>query len=188
MKKTNLILLVIILIMSSCNLKTIETEDNQELLEMVKEDQKLRTSDTDEPWEPSDQIRRHRVMELLVNGQIRTDNDKMNAALILQHTGAIFCDGELKSLSPENFYLAYTLAKSAFENGNADAAYFTAATYDRYLLYTEGYQKYGTQRLYENDEEVWAPIDSTTTDEERAKYNVPSLEELLKQYKMKELN
>lgn len=63
----------------------------------------------------------------------------------------------------------------------------TAATYDRYLLYTEGYQKYGTQRVPDEvtEEEVWAPIDPKTTDEERAKYNVPPLTELLKKYKIK---
>ena len=63
----------------------------------------------------------------------------------------------------------------------------TAATYDRYLLYTAGYQKYGTQRVLDEltGEEVWAPINKETTDEERAKYNVPVLKELLKNYKMK---
>jgi len=55
------------------------------------------------------------------------------------------------------------------------------------LFFTQGYQKYGTQKIYdeESDSFLWAPIDSTTTDEERIKYNVPPIKELLKQCKMK---
>jgi hypothetical protein len=57
-------------------------------------------------------------------------------------------------------------------------------TIDRYLTFTAGYQKYGTGRV--NDQETGAeelvPIDRKTTDEERSKYGVPPLAELLKDY------
>lgn len=161
--------------------------DNPQLKELVRIDQQMRQSDTVVEMEPIDKQHRAVVMFLLATGQIKTNTDKFNASLILQHTALTFCNGKLVSISPENYLLAHHLAKSAFESGDRSAAYMTAATYDRYLLYTEGYQKYGTQRVLDEatEDEVWAPIDSKTTDEERAKYNVPPLTELLKKYKMK---
>lgn len=161
-------------------------DDNPELKEMVRKDQEIRQNDTLD-WEPIDQTHRERVMWLLANGKVRTNEDKLNASLLLQHTALTFCSDELKSISPENYLMAHQLARSAFEGGEKGAAYMTAVTYDRYLLYTAGYQKYGTQRVPDEvtGEEVWAPIDTKTTDEERAKYNVPSLKELLKKYRMK---
>lgn len=164
------------------------SQDNTELIRMVIEDQKLRESDNDTiDMEPIDKLHRRKVMQFLVEGKIVTNTDKTNAALILQHTALTFCDGQLVSISPENYYLAYTLAKNAFENGDKSAGYFCAATYDRYLLYTQGYQKYGTQRLFDEDtgNEVWAPIDPKTTDEEREKFNVPKLNDLLSQFRIK---
>jgi hypothetical protein len=52
------------------------------------------------------------------------------------------------------------LAKSAKESGLKNGAYMVAATFDRYLLYTEGYQKYGTQKIADEKTNnfVWAPI------------------------------
>jgi len=160
--------------------------DNSQLEELVRVDQQMRQNDTLD-MEPVDKEHRAIVMSLLASGLIKTNKDKFNAALILQHTALTFCNNKLRSISPENYFLAHQLAKSAFESGDKSVAYMTAATYDRYLLYTEDYQKYGTQRVLDEKtgEEVWAPIDPKTTDEERAKYNVPPLTELLKQYKMK---
>lgn len=49
---------------------------------------------------------------------------------------------------------------------------------------TEGHQKYGTNRFYnqKTGKEELAPIDRDVPDSERAKYGVPSLEQLLKTY------
>jgi len=184
------ILLLSVLLLQSCNEPTSKTDsikNNSELEQMVIDDQEIRMSDSDEPLEPKDKIHRHRVMELLSENLIKTPEDKFNAALILQHTALTYCDNELKSISPENYYLAYTLAKSSMESGNKDAAYLVAATYDRFLYFTEGYQKYGTQKIYyeETDGMLWAPIDTLTTDEDRKKYGVKPLQELLKESKMK---
>jgi len=166
------------------------SQDNIELTSMVIEDQKMRESDNDTiDMEPVDKLHRQKVMQLLAEGKIVTNADKTNAALILQHTALTFCKGKLVSISPENYYLAFTLAKSAFENGDKNAGYFCAATFDRYLLYTTGYQKFGTQRVFDETtgEEIWAPIDPKTTDEEREKFNVPKLSILLSKYRMKSL-
>jgi hypothetical protein len=178
-------------ILTGCKVlnKTTSTglSDNMQLKELVRMDQQMRQSDTVVEMEPIDKQHRAIVMTLLANGQIKTSTDKFNASLILQHTALTFCNGKLASISPENYFLAYQLAKSAFESGDKSSRYMTAATYDRYSLYTEGYQKYGTQRVPDEvtGEEVWAPIDPKTTDEERAKYSVPPLRDLLKKYKLK---
>lgn len=178
-------IILVLLFFTACNIKSIEdnkpSSDNAELIKMAKEDQADRMKDSDEPLEPKDEVRRKRVMELLADNRIITNRDKFNAALILQHTGLMFCNNELKSMSVENYYLAYLLAKSAFENGYKDAAGMTAATYDRYSWLAYGYQKYGTQGTYENDKEVWVKFDSTTTDSERAIYGIEPLQKLLSQ-------
>lgn len=176
-----LLLIIVLLTFHSCENETPVISDCQELIGMRKADEEMRISDSDEPWEPSDKKRRLRVLELLVSGKIKTHQDKMNAALILDHTGLYFCNDEMKSVSPENYYLAYLLAKSSLENGNNEAAYFTAVTYDRYQLFTTGIQKFGTQKVFKDGKEFLAPIDSSTTDEERSRYCIPLLKELLKQ-------
>lgn len=58
------------------------------------------------------------------------------------------------------------------------------ASIDRYLSFTEGYQKYGTNRIVnqETGKEELVPIDRKTSDSERAKYGVPPLSTLLKQF------
>jgi hypothetical protein len=178
------------LLLLGCNTTSQQTDllkNNAELEQMVIDDQEMRKSESDEPMEPKDKIHRQRVMELLSENLIKTPTDKFNAALILQHTALTYCNDDLKSISSENYYLAYTLAKSSMETGNKEAAYLVAATYDRFLLYTEGYQKYGTQQVYyeEEDDMLWAPIDTLTTDEERKIYGVKGLSDLLKEAKMK---
>ena len=80
--------------------------------------------------------------------------------------------------------LAHHLAKSALEEGHERARHLVAQTIDRYLSMTQGYQKYGTNRFInqQTGEEELAPIDRNTSDAERAKYGVPPLAELLKQF------
>ena len=87
-------------------------------------------------------------------------------------------------MSPYNYLLAHHLFKSAFEAGHKDSRYLVAASMDRYLSTTEGYQKYGTNRVInqETGREELVPIDRKTSDQERAKYGVPPLVELLKQF------
>jgi hypothetical protein len=124
------------------------------------------------------------VMAQIGQGALTVPEDKFNAALILQHTGLTFCDKRLIGKSPDNYLLAHHLFKSAFEAGYKDARYLVAASIDRYLSFTEGYQKYGTSRVnnQETGKEELVPIDRKTPDSERAKYGVPPLSELLKQY------
>ncbi len=189
-KLKNVIPILFFLLVFSCEEHVSKAEfvkNNSELEQMVVQDQKMRMKDSNEPTEPKDKIHRHRVMELLSNNLVKTPDDKFNAALILQHTALTYCNNELKSISPENYYLAFTLAKSSMDSGNKGSVSLVAATYDRFLYFTEGYQKYGTQKIYykDTDEMLWAPIDPLTTDEERKRYGVKALSELLKETKMK---
>ena len=112
------------------------------------------------------------------------EGERNGRALVLQHTGMTFCGDKLTSLSPDNYLLAHHLAVAAFEAGYEKARFLVPQTIDRYLSLTEGHQKYGTNRFInqETGAEEWAPIDRNTTDAERAKYGVPPLAVLLKQF------
>ncbi len=151
------------------------------LREMAKEDQDSRTGKT---VARTDDERRKLVIELIGQGALKGPEDQYDAALILQHTGLDFCEKRLVSKSADNYLLAHYLSKSAFEAGYKDAHFLVAATIDRYLSFTQGYQKYGTNRMInqQTGEEELVPIDRKTTDSERAIYGVPPLAELLKQY------
>lgn len=154
---------------------------NRELARLASEDQAVRVGKEDMH---SDEVRRQRVLELLAEGMVITPMDKFNAGLVLQHTGLHFCGDELQSMSAENYLLAHFLFKQAMEGGVKDAAYLVAASIDRYLSYTKGFQKYGTNRVIDqaSGEEYLVPVDRGVTDEERAIYGVPALRELLKHY------
>ena len=151
------------------------------LRELAKEDQDSRTGKT---VARTDDERRKLVIELIGQGALKGPEDRYDAALILQHTDLDFCEKRLVSKSPDNYLLAHYLSKSAFEAGYKDARFLVATTIDRYLSFTQGYQKYGTNRVnnQQTGEEELVPIDRKTTDSERAIYGVPPLAELLKQY------
>lgn len=153
--------------------------DNAELARLASQDQSDRAT-KESGWD--DDTRRKRVLELLAAGDVSTPRDKLHAALILQHTPADACDGKLKSHSPENYLLAHNLAKSAFAAGLDEAKVMVAMSIDRYLSFTEGRQRYGTNQLVDlaTGQSYLPQIDRTVTDAERAKYGVPPLETLLK--------
>ena len=154
---------------------------NRVLRELAKEDQDFRAG---KKVSRTDQERAHIVLSIIAAGQVIVPEDKFNAALVLQHTGLTFCGDRLVSLSADNYLLAHYLAKSAFESGFNKARYLVAQTIDRYLSFTKGYQKYGTNRVINQvtGKEELVPIDRKTSDAERAKYGVPPLSELLKTF------
>lgn len=151
--------------------------------------------------EEYDKKHREQIFQLLAENKVITSRDKIRAAWILQHTAAKFCDGELTSLSSENFLLAYKLSSSALSQLEREKDTLTikkenipriiALNYDRYLLFTYGYQKFGTQFVFDDktEEMLLAPIDTTlSSDAERKKYNVEPLNLLLSKYKMKPMS
>lgn len=181
--------------------KTVKPVDNPEIEQLFHKDIEVRELDarTDTViLENYDKVHRNRIFELLSTGQVKTPLDKFRAALILQHTAGKLCEGELGSVSPENYLLAYHLSSAALQelqSANDTASLkkenfprMVALNYDRFLLYTEGYQKYGTQFVFDaaTGASLLAPIDTTlATDEERIRLNVAPLSELLSKHKMK---
>jgi hypothetical protein len=160
--------------------------DNVELAELAAEDQKVRSGgDVDRgPGIRTDDERRTRVMELIAAGAVVTPRDKFNAGLVLQHTGLTFCDGVLKSQSAENYLLAHHYFESALAAGLEAARGLSAMAIDRYLSFTKGIQKYGTNLVFnqETGKDEWVPIDRNTTDAERARYGIAPLATLLAQH------
>jgi hypothetical protein len=124
------------------------------------------------------------VLAQIAQGAVKIPEDQANAAIVLQHTGLAYCEKQIVGKSPDNYLLAHYLAKSAFEDGYKEARFLVAQTLDRYLSFTEGTQKYGTNRVInpKTGKEEWVPIDRQTTDSERTKYGVPPLAKLLKQF------
>jgi hypothetical protein len=201
-KSMSLFLSVAFLSCSSTKQKqAIAKEDNPLIEEMYKKDIEIRELDAKTDTvnlEEYDKVHREKIFQVLADNKVVTPKDKIKAAWILQHTAAKICDGELTSLSPENFLLAYKLSSSALsmlENRNDTATIrkqsirrIIALNYDRYLLYTFGYQKFGTQFVFDDKtgEMLLAPINTTlASDEERKKHHVEPLSILLKKYKMK---
>jgi hypothetical protein len=179
--------LAIILLAGSCSSDVApggEVTSSPELRSLFQDDQNARLGDSDEPTGPADQRRRLRVCELLAEGAVRTAEDQFHAAMILNHTSLKFCGDDMVSASPENYYLGHCLAASSLEKGHEEARLLVAQTIDRYSYYTTGQQKYGTHRTidFETGQEILAPVDSTVTDQERAKYGVPALADLQKMY------
>jgi hypothetical protein len=156
---------------------------NQLLRELAKEDQDQRHG---KEVARTDAERVKLVLSQIGQGQLKVPEDKFNAALVLQHTPLTFRDNRVVGTSPDNYLLAHYLFESALAGGHKDplTPYLVAAALDRYLTFTEGYQKYGTNRLInqETGKEEWVPIDRKTPDSERAKYGVPPLAKLLTQF------
>ena len=159
---------------------------NAELKKLAQQDQAVRLLPPEEASkvEGHDDDRVQLVLEFLAKGTVQTPEDKFYAALILQHTPLTSCEGRVVAESPYNFLLAHYLAKQSFEAGYKDAGILVAQTMDRYLSYTVGHQKYGTNRVYDQatGKEELVPIDRSVPDSERAKYGVPALADLLKQW------
>lgn len=103
---------------------------------------------------------------------------------MLQHTGITSYEGRLVSLSRENYLFAHHLFLAAMDAGIEGANQLAAAAIDRYLTFTTGRQKYGTNRLIDQEtgREELVPVDRTVTDEERKRFGVPPLEELLRRF------
>jgi hypothetical protein len=120
----------------------------------------------------------------LANHRVLTPEDEFRAALVLDHSPMTIRNNQVAAISPNDYLLGHYLAQRAFERGYAPAGLLSAQTIDRFLSMTQGYQKYGTNRFINQvtGREELAPIDRTVTDEERAKYGVPPLAELLRRY------
>ncbi len=113
-----------------------------------------------------DHDRQVEIMGHLHKGEINSADDLYHAAMIFQHGNC-----------PDHYRLANQLAEKAVALGSKEAKWLYAATLDRYLMSQGQPQKFGTQFMKPGGTDTWQlyTLDPATTDEERARYNVPSL-------------
>jgi len=201
---TKLLSLVLLATIIGCSVRKTEvseSEDNALIKDLYLKDIEIRELDAKTDTvnlEAYDKKHREKIFHLLAENKVVTVKDKIRAAWILQHTAAKFCDGKLNSISAENFLLAYKLSSTAlFELRKKNDSVtikeqniprIVALNYDRYLLFSFGYQKFGTQFVFDDQtgEMLLAPIDTTlSNDMQRKEYNVEPLNVLLKKNKMK---
>jgi hypothetical protein len=116
-----------------------------------------------------DKHRQQRVKEFMNAKHLKVAEDYFHAARIFQH-------GDV----PEDAWNAYQLASQAAELGEVRARWLTAAAYDRWLMYQGRAQKYGTQYVSDGKRQRLWDVEPTTTDEERAAWNVPPLAEQIR--------
>lgn len=130
-----------------------------------------------------DASRLERIIEAVKNKELKTLADYFHAAMILQL-------GD----KTKHYKLAYELAKKAAEEGyrsqegEADPLWLCAATKDRFLMSQGKPQLYGTQFRKDSADGDWYfyKVDPSITDEERARFHVPPIDESRK--KVEELN
>jgi hypothetical protein len=138
---------------------------NKELKRLFEEDQKdLRTMPHDRV--EHDRNRRNRVKEIIDSGGATVGIDYIHAAIIYQH-------GELL----EDWWQAYQLSLKAIELG-FEPKWLAAAAMDRWLLRQGKPLRYGNQVIPFCGIYRIPKLDPNTTDEERKKWDMPSILEL----------
>jgi hypothetical protein len=137
---------------------------NAELRTIFEADQADRTSGMGPETSARDRERRRRVLELLAAGEVVDGPDHFHAAMVFQH-GA----------SQEFYQRARELALRAVELGHRPGRWLAAAALDRLLVRRGQRQKYGTQYRMWGEELMLVEVDPSTTDEERAEWDVPPL-------------
>ncbi len=145
-----------------------------ELQRLVNEDQADRQGSTNDPVEvrrivDRDAQRRAQVAELLEAGAAKTGEDYYAAALIYHHGDKL-----------KDFARARELAAEAARLGHPKALRLAALAWDRWLMMAGKPQRFGTQyqRAPDGTEFRLYPVDPSVTDEERARWGIPPLEEI----------
>jgi ribosomal 50S subunit-recycling heat shock protein len=147
-------------------------EDNEQLVALFAEDRSDTLTFRGAESFLASQPRRALAQRMVEQGMVRTADDYYHAAMLLQHGEKL-----------EHWQQARELAIKAAEMGHPRARYLAAAALDRWLMRQGKPQKYGTNSWPDKDGwRVW-DYDPTTTDEERAEWDVPPLAELLERAK-----
>ena len=143
---------------------------NEELRALLAADQEDRSGGIIGPEAVGrDGVRLCRVKELLEAGAAEDAEDQFCAAMILQHGSSL-----------EDYWQAHELAKASADGGHAPARWLAAAAYDRWLMLQGQPQHFGTQyfSMAGGPPRLWE-VDPTTTDDERAQWDVPPLGDAL---------
>jgi hypothetical protein len=145
---------------------------NDELSALYRQDQADRRDGLIADIQARDERRRRRVEELVAAGALSAAEDYFHAAMVFQH-------GSRR----EHYRRAHEMAERAVELGCRRARWLAAAAHDRWLMVAGLPQKYGTQYRADGDRWVLWEVDPTTTDQERADWDVPPLAEARRQAK-----
>ncbi len=144
--------------------------DNDELRSIFEQDQADREGIVgagEADWSAMaarDKGRRERVTELLATGAVETGADHFHAAMVLQHGDTL-----------ASYRQACELAATARRLGDHRGAWLAAAALDRWLVTSGRPQRFGTQYQARDGQWILSPVDDSTTDAERARWNVPPL-------------
>jgi hypothetical protein len=148
---------------------------NTKLQKIFNEDQKDRLNlgiiNNPTLFNRRDNLRKSLVMGLLKNEKEFTAKDFYMAAMIFHHGSRIIDSKKAINLAEKSIEMGYEKAKVLYATG-----------VDRLLLRQGKRQKFGTQYNKKDNESPWVmlPIDPKTSDKERAKYNLPTLQVLKK--------
>jgi hypothetical protein len=113
-----------------------------------------------------------KVKEILESDEHLSGDDYFHGCIIFMHGDC-----------PDDFRQAYSLALKAVDQNHKGAKRFAAAAFDKWLMYQGKPQKFGLQYVPDGVRLRLWDVDPETTDEERAGWEVPSLEELYKTIK-----
>lgn len=148
---------------------------NDELKKLVSTDQSDRAA-TSINWaavDLRDKERATTVVQILAEGKIKTAEDFYNAALIFQHDS-----------SPDDIKLALSLATISARLAPEHPApkWLAAAAWDRYMMWKNLPQWYGTQSQYSKETgktTLYPVLPGAVTDAERTEAQVPPLSKIL---------
>ena len=144
--------------------------DNAELAAIYEADQgdRLRGAFESDPDGVSarDRVRHSRIQTMIAEGVVTTGADYFHAAMIFQHGSSL-----------ESFRQAHDLAMRSRDLGDQRAVWLAAASLDRWFARLWNRQLFGTQFQWVDSRWELVPVDPSTTDAERAEWNVPSLAE-----------
>jgi hypothetical protein len=122
---------------------------------------------------PRDAQRRAQVLQLLADGNIRTADDYLNAAVIFQH-------GD--SIQDTQLALAFATTATRMAPSNRDAQILRVDAWDRIMQESGKPQWYGTQYVRSKATGKWElyPTDpNAVTDAQRKAIGLPSLSEAM---------
>lgn len=114
-------------------------------------------------------VRIAQVKKIIVLDEGLSGDDYFHACIVCMHGDC-----------PDDFWQAYTFALHAIEQNYQGAKRFAAAAFDKWLMYQGKPQKFGLQYVPDGVRLRLWDVDPETTDTERAEWDVPTLQELVK--------